>query len=182
VGQRQLLAPGRRRKKQPERGLKEKNQERSGKVALVIAWRHRRRFYSKLEEKVETQSASFKERHNSSYSLSGPTRSQSHSRFATVRQQPLTVKTQPLQFKLHFFNSCSLLFPQPAAGPAFTLGFVRTLKRQSIHSPPSSQRRSYAKRKMPPKKAVKEEKVLLGRPGNNLKSGIVCTGAGIAVI
>lgn len=35
--------------------------------------------------------------------------------------------------------------------------------------------RSYAKkaRKMPPKKAVKEEKILLGRPGNNLKSGIV---------
>jgi len=29
---------------------------------------------------------------------------------------------------------------------------------------------------MPPKKAVKEEKLLLGRPGNNLKSGIVCTG------
>ncbi|KAJ8603188.1 hypothetical protein MRB53_042241 [Persea americana] len=27
---------------------------------------------------------------------------------------------------------------------------------------------------MPPKKAVKEEKLLLGRPGNNLKSGIVC--------
>jgi hypothetical protein len=27
---------------------------------------------------------------------------------------------------------------------------------------------------MPPKKAVKEEKILLGRPGNNLKSGIVC--------
>jgi len=26
---------------------------------------------------------------------------------------------------------------------------------------------------MPPKKAVKEEKLLLGRPGNNLKSGIV---------
>ncbi len=26
---------------------------------------------------------------------------------------------------------------------------------------------------MPPKKAVVEEKVLLGRPGNNLKSGIV---------
>lgn len=26
---------------------------------------------------------------------------------------------------------------------------------------------------MPPKKAVQEEKVLLGRPGNNLKSGIV---------
>jgi obg-like ATPase 1 len=26
---------------------------------------------------------------------------------------------------------------------------------------------------MPPKKAVKEEKILLGRPGNSLKSGIV---------
>lgn len=26
---------------------------------------------------------------------------------------------------------------------------------------------------MPPKKAVKEERILLGRPGNNLKSGIV---------
>ncbi len=27
---------------------------------------------------------------------------------------------------------------------------------------------------MPPKKAAKEEKILLGRPGNSLKSGIVC--------
>ncbi|CZS91111.1 probable GTP-binding protein [Rhynchosporium graminicola] len=35
------------------------------------------------------------------------------------------------------------------------------------------QTRSYAKKKMPPKKPVKEEKLLLGRPGNNLKSGIV---------
>jgi obg-like ATPase 1 len=26
---------------------------------------------------------------------------------------------------------------------------------------------------MPPKKVVQEEKILLGRPGNNLKSGIV---------
>jgi len=34
--------------------------------------------------------------------------------------------------------------------------------------------RHYSKRRtMPPKKAVKEEKILLGRPGNNLKSGIV---------
>jgi len=35
--------------------------------------------------------------------------------------------------------------------------------------------RTYAKhsKKMPPKKQVKEEKVMLGRPGNNLKSGIV---------
>lgn len=37
--------------------------------------------------------------------------------------------------------------------------------------------RGYAsskKKKMPPKKAQPEQKVLLGRPGNNLKSGIVC--------
>lgn len=27
---------------------------------------------------------------------------------------------------------------------------------------------------MPPKKAVEEKKILLGRPGNHLKSGIVC--------
>lgn len=28
---------------------------------------------------------------------------------------------------------------------------------------------------MPPKKVVEEKKVLLGRPGNNLNAGIVCT-------
>lgn len=28
---------------------------------------------------------------------------------------------------------------------------------------------------MPPKKQVEEKKVMLGRPGNSLKSGIVCT-------
>lgn len=40
----------------------------------------------------------------------------------------------------------------------------------------TSQSRTYAKsRKMPPKKAAVEEKVLLGRPGNSLKSGIVCS-------
>ena len=40
----------------------------------------------------------------------------------------------------------------------------------------TSTTRSYSTKKpkkMPPKKAVKEEKLLLGRPGNNLKSGIV---------
>jgi hypothetical protein len=29
------------------------------------------------------------------------------------------------------------------------------------------------RKKMPPKKAVKEEKILLGRPSNNLKIGVV---------
>jgi len=41
----------------------------------------------------------------------------------------------------------------------------------------TTHRRFYAKRKMPPKKVVKEEKIPLGRPGNNLKSGIVCRAA-----
>jgi hypothetical protein len=37
--------------------------------------------------------------------------------------------------------------------------------------------RSYAKgkKRMPPKKKEEEKKILLGRPGNNLKSGIVRT-------
>ncbi len=39
----------------------------------------------------------------------------------------------------------------------------------------SFQVRTYAskRKKMPPKKEVKQEKIPLGRPGNNLKSGIV---------
>lgn len=35
---------------------------------------------------------------------------------------------------------------------------------------------------MPPKKQVVEEKILLGRPGNNLKSGIVRRLAGIFAV
>ncbi|RDA89487.1 hypothetical protein CP533_3304 [Ophiocordyceps camponoti-saundersi (nom. inval.)] len=60
----------------------------------------------------------------------------------------------------------------------------RSLRRLLLHrhhpfpSPsPSNPRRHYAKArrniKMPPKKAAQEEKIPLGRPGNNLKSGIV---------
>lgn len=65
-----------------------------------------------------------------------------------------------------------------AAGSAF---FAHT---SSLRAAPrvtalhiSDQIRTYAskKKKMPPKKEVKQEKVLLGRPGNSLKSGIVCT-------
>ena len=63
-------------------------------------------------------------------------------------------------------------FPNPlyptAASPALRPTVV--CRREDF----KNTRRSYAKgRRMPPKKAVKEEKVLLGRPGNNLKSGIV---------
>ena len=92
-----------------------------------------------------------------------------------MRPQPLTAaKTPSLQFRLRF-NFLTPLFDKPAAGSAFTLCLLSTLALSSRHFLTSVQRRSYAKRKMPPKKAVKEEKILLGRPGNNLKSGIVCT-------
>jgi len=67
-------------------------------------------------------------------------------------------------------------FSQSAASTAVVLAHTP----RSIFSPsPNFQLilvRSYAshgRKKMPPKKAVKEEKILLGRPGNSLKSGIV---------
>lgn len=64
------------------------------------------------------------------------------------------------------------LFTKLAAGSAFALPTQSTVL-------VAIQVRTYAAdrkgKKMPPKKAVKEEKIWLGRPGNNLKSGIVCT-------
>jgi len=66
-----------------------------------------------------------------------------------------------------FFNSLPLF--GPAAGSAIKKPLLEctiTLFHTST--------RHYSKRnKMPPKKQVVEEKILLGRPGNNLKSGIV---------
>jgi hypothetical protein len=81
-----------------------------------------------------------------------------------------------------FLVSLPIRLDRLAAGPAFvskaslrlhtnqtfTSGF--SLSFYYIFRPYSSKRKS----KMPPKKVVKEEKILLGRPGNNLKSGIVC--------
>lgn len=73
-----------------------------------------------------------------------------------------------------------------AAGSAFSSPqqlFLRCSTSSSAASPLSTSHftftpsRGFAtrrgKKKMPPKKQVKEEKILLGRPGNNLKSGIV---------
>ena len=69
----------------------------------------------------------------------------------------------------HIFSSLTTTFQRSAARTATKkqsllsctvfLTTTRTYKRQP--------------KKMPPKKAVKEEKILLGRPGNSLKSGIV---------
>lgn len=71
-----------------------------------------------------------------------------------------------------FSSSPTRPLTQLAAGPAFgsfTLLLFRT-------SPSLVSSRGFAsrKKKMAPKKPVKREKVLLGRPGNSLKSGIVC--------
>ena len=78
------------------------------------------------------------------------------------------------------FRSSSFNFQltQVAAGPALTStaaphSFVPLTCLQTC-----TVVRTFASRKkkgkMAPKKQVKEEKILLGRPGNNLKSGIVC--------
>ena len=68
-----------------------------------------------------------------------------------------------------FFASCSPLAPRAASSAA--LGSVPFTRSGLVFF---VQHRNYAKsRKMPPKKQVVEEKIPLGRPGNNLKSGIV---------
>lgn len=90
------------------------------------------------------------------------------------------------------FLSSSLRFHRSAAGPASSFAAATTTFFPSSlaaaaappsPSPPlfflsrrcySSKKKKASKAKMPPKKAVVQEKVLLGRPGNNLKSGIVC--------
>ena len=68
----------------------------------------------------------------------------------------------------------SFLSRVSAAGPAFATAHLRFCWSANTKAQSFVPVRTYAKRRMPPKKVVKEEKILLGRPGNNLKSGIVC--------
>lgn len=84
--------------------------------------------------------------------------------------QPITVKTSSLlSLPVSFVSLSSFLHPR-AASSAF-LNTPPVLRCTVLFTP----KRRYAKRrgKMPPKKQVEEKKILLGRPGNNLKSGIV---------
>jgi hypothetical protein len=69
----------------------------------------------------------------------------------------------------HLFSSPLLTFNRSAAR---TATLTTSLLSCTVYLTTT---RNYAKKpkRMPPKKAVKEEKLLLGRPGNNLKSGIV---------
>jgi hypothetical protein len=84
-----------------------------------------------------------------------------------TRLSPATIKTSTLGAQ-RMFSSFSSTFQRSAARTA--------TQNQSLLSCTVfiTSTRNYAKkRNMPPKKGVEEKKVLLGRPGNNLKSGIV---------
>lgn len=91
-------------------------------------------------------------------------RPQSSHSFAKVS---LPVASRLILFSSHSAAGSAFLVPTSSlrAAPRVTALYITT------------QLRTYAskKKKMPPKKEVKQEKVLLGRPGNSLKSGIVCT-------
>jgi len=92
-----------------------------------------------------------------------------------VISEPLhSFTTPPTSASVTFFLSSSLIptFCRPAARPVCQLSVFRSTQKICVTLSPSRTYASAKKKKMPPKKAVKEEKVLLGRPGNNLKSGI----------
>ena len=78
----------------------------------------------------------------------------------------------PLRSQSLFFASFLPLIRPAAASSAFF-----QTKNQVLDCTVSvlylSSRHYSKRRKMAPKKPVVEEKILLGRPGNNLKSGIV---------
>jgi hypothetical protein len=95
-------------------------------------------------------------------------RSRTRSRPRLASCQPKSFNTKSFTSSL-FFASSSPLAPRAASSAA--LGHVPFTRFGLVFF---VQHRNYAKsRKMPPKKQVVEEKIPLGRPGNNLKSGIV---------
>jgi hypothetical protein len=84
------------------------------------------------------------------------------------------------------FSSLSTTLAPKAAGPALVLASRATYTRTewSIRSSTvatlqqtrvASNKDKKNKHNMPPKKVVEEKKVQLGRPGNSLNAGIVCT-------
>lgn len=91
---------------------------------------------------------------------------------------PTSTTTIPLHLPSLFISSLCTLFPR-AAGPAFESHlqptFVFSIRLSSITRSARSFTTSLARHRsrMPPKKKEEEKKVLLGRPGNSLKSGIV---------
>ncbi len=72
------------------------------------------------------------------------------------------LKTTPLCGTFNFFNSSLRLFQPRAAGAAIRTGAV--LGCTLIYIPARDHSRKKKTGNMPPKKAVPEEKILLGRP------------------
>lgn len=112
---------------------------------------------------------------SSLYTYGQQANSSQHSRVllaSRLRSVSFTTTAPTLTLKL-FTSSLRISFS--AAGSAFEACSIKPSHTQNtFHLTCISQRRGYAKKRMPPKKAVEEKKVLLGRPGNSLKSGIVC--------
>lgn len=111
--------------------------------------------------------------------LHQPTSNSYHwKRGATARSQVVT--TTKLPHFLFVFTSSAGSLPFSAAGSAFALQlnskplFRPHLRQLSILSRSFSSSPVRLRSRMPPKKKEEEKKVLLGRPGNSLKSGIVC--------
>ena len=90
-----------------------------------------------------------------------------------------TYKIPPTNPVILSFSSLIPTLSRPAASTASHLPapFLSSFSSHKFFFLSCPRSRTYAsapkKKKMPPKKAVKEEKLLLGRPGNSLKSGIV---------
>lgn len=119
-------------------------------------------------------------------SLTSPLPSYHH--FIPHYQRQVTVVAQSklslTRTSRSLFSSLSSLAPK-AAGPALVLASRSAFLRSAWNSPSSTvntvQQTRFASNKdkknknMPPKKVVKEEPVQLGRPGNSLNAGIVCT-------
>ena len=87
---------------------------------------------------------------------------------------PIRRPSHPRSFNLLFLFRAVLIKLQLVL-PFFTPS-LRHCIRKTVSTPTLASRNYTSRkrnRKMPPKKEVKQEKIL-GRPGNNLKSGIVC--------
>ncbi len=92
---------------------------------------------------------------------------------------PPTLSIIPPLYRPSLFTSSLYSISPRAAGPAFEphlqQAFVLSIRFPSITTTARSFATSPARKRsrMPPKKKEEEKKVLLGRPGNSLKSGIV---------
>ena len=89
-------------------------------------------------------------------------------------------KTTTFLRQSYAFTSGSCHFQISAAGSALGFQLKASPRSAPLLRPSSTAFRTFSastvghRSRMPPKKKEEEKKVLLGRPGNSLKSGIVC--------